>query len=804
MPSWMDLRYAFRGLPTARGTTAVAILCLTLGIGATALMLSVIDAAVWRPLPCPSPDRLVAVLEKHPQRGLMAVRPAAYFDWRDRAWWFERSAPQLDTSFVMAGQDRHVDGRLAGEGFLETWGVAPRLGRGFDAADYRQPNAPDASIGRRGGVVILSDAFWQRQFGGGAGVLGRTLVLDGAAYTIVGVMPPSFHVIDRSDLFVPWILSAEDRAERRFHLLPTVARLKPTVSRAEAQREMQSLYRQLGAQFPESAEWSVDLIPPRDLLLGSVPSVLAMLLGAVCLVLLIACANVSNLLLARGLSRRREMALRLALGCSPARLIAQHFAEGAMLTFSGAACGLALAAVGVRIIASLPVIATMPLAFEPALDARVLAFTCAIAAISVLLFATIPAWSSARTDVIDALPTVHAGGSAASRHTARSVLVIGEVALAVIVAVLTMMMVQSVMRLQQVHPGVRTDGVLTLALEASPQRHPTYDELPRYYEELLTRVRALPGVRTAAVSSQVPLTEPGRNWRFSIEGRPTTNTDQYSAIPSVVSREIFATLDIARVAGRLFEASDRADTAPVVVLSQAAVRRYWPHDNPLGQHIRIAGIDRPFAIVGIVGDVSQRTLDVDPAPALYVMQDQFPDRWITLFVRTDGDPARLTESVRQAIHAVDAGQPIDRVQSMETIRRTALGEPRFRASMLACFAGLAFLLAAVGIYGVMSQIVGERRHEIGVRIALGARGREVIAHIARHALMLTAVGLTTGLCAAAALARVVRGLLFGVAPTDLTSFVAAAVVFLAIAAAASWLPARRATRIDPMLVLKQH
>jgi putative ABC transport system permease protein len=800
----MDLRYAFRSLLRARGTTGVAVLCLALGIGATVLVFSVLDATILRPLPCPAPDRLVAVMERHPQRGLMAVRPAAYAAWRDRAWWFERSAPQLGTPIVLAGQDRHLDGLLAGEGFFETWGVAPRLGRGFIADDYQHPITAD-DFGQRGSVVVLSDAFWRSQFGADAGIIGRAMSLDGASYTVVGVMPPSFRVIDRSDIVVPWILTAADRAEQRFHMLPTVARLRPSITREQAQREMSAAYRVLGATLPESAEWGVDLIPPRELLLGRIPDALAMLFGAVSLVLLIACANVSNLLLARALAQRRDFAVRLALGCTRARLVRQQLAEGLLLTVAGAAGGLAIAAVGVRLLATLSIIATMPFAFQPALDARVFAFACLIAGASVLLFATIPAWSSSRTDVIEALKRPRVWTSLrARRHGVRAMLVIGEVALGVIVAVLTTMMVQSVWRLQQVNPGMRTDGVLTARLDVSAHAHPNDAAMPELYDQVLARVRVLPGVRVAAVGSYVPLTDAGRTWRFAIEGQAAEpNTDRYFAVPSVVSRDFFAALGIRRVAGRTFDTTDRATTDQVVVLSETAARRYWPHERVLGQRIRINGVPQPFWVIGIVGDVSQRTLDADPAPALYVLQDQFPVRDMTLFVRTDGDPRLLTEVMRQAIHGVDPGQPIDAVQTMDAVRRGALGEPRFRAAMLASFAGLAFLLAAVGIYGVMAQVVGERRRELGIRIALGAGRGDVLSLIAGQALILTSAGLLAGLGLSLTVAHIVRGLLFGVTPTDPASFAAAAVAFLVVSLLASSLPAHRAMRVDPMAALKQ-
>jgi putative ABC transport system permease protein len=800
---WSDLRYAVRSLRTSPGFTFIAVLILALGIGATTLVYGVIDAVLLRALPCPAPDRIVLVFESHPQRGRMLVRPANYEDWRRSAPWFERSGMAFDTSFVLGGEERHVTGALADDGFFETWDVSPQLGRGFVEGDYRRPIAPDF-FGQRGDVVIVSDGLWKRRFGADPHVLSRPITLDGATYTIIGVMPPSFSVINHADVFVPWILGATERAERRFHYFPIVARLKPTVSREQAQGELATVYRSLAADHTEDAEWNVELDRPRQVLLGATPRVLTMLMVAVSLVLLIACANVANLLLARGISRRRDLAIRLALGSTRGRLVVQQLLEAGFLVLPGAICGLAIATVGVRLVATLPAIAKLPFVFIPSIDWRVVIFTSVVAAACVALCAAVPAVTQSGVDLRSAYAAPRGSEGASGAHLTRSALVIGQVALGMVVVTATMLMTKSLVRLQEVDPGVRTDRVLTLEIEPADGVHADAD-VRRLFQQILDHLRPLPGIQRVALTGYLPLTDPGRTWRFSIERRPSTPSgDEYFAVPAEVSREFFGALGIAKVAGRLFDSTDNEQSPGVVVISQTAARRYWPNEQAIGQRIRIAGVDRWFTVIGIVADVHQARLDANPVPALYALWDQLPYAMhsATVLMQTDGDPLAVVPAVRSVVHAIDPTTAIDDVRSMGVVRRMALGDSTFRAGMLASFAVLALLLGAIGVYGVLAQFIGEHRHELGIRIALGATGRDVLRLLAKHAGGLVAIGVTLGTAAALATTRLFQGLLFSVSPTDAASFVATVVVFLVVAACASYVPARRATRVDPMVVLR--
>src|SRR6185295_10222160 len=435
-----DVRCAVRRLRNAPAFTAAAALTLALGIGATTLVFTVVDAAILRPLPCPSPDQIVVVMERHPQRGLMAVRPANYIEWRGRAKTIARSHAQFPLSFAMTGEEGHVSGTLAGEGYFDTWGVPPQLGRGFLPHDYDDGARPEF-FGYRGSVAILSDGFWKRRFGADPAVVGRSIRLDGDSYTVIGVMPSSFRVIDSRDILVPWILTTKEWSERQFHYLPIVSRLRDGATREQAQTEMQAVYRALASVHAEDANWSADVSAPRALALGRTPEALAMLFGAVVLILLIACANVSGLLLAQGLRRRQEIAVRLALGSSRARVIRQFLTEGALLASVGAAAGVWIAAAGLRIVSKLPAVISLAFTFEPSLNGRVLTFVTGVTVISVLVFACFPAWSQSGVDVSDALKrttrTVRG-----SQQRLQSFLVIGEVALGVVVVVVTTLMIR--------------------------------------------------------------------------------------------------------------------------------------------------------------------------------------------------------------------------------------------------------------------------------------------------------------------------------------------------------------------------
>jgi len=794
--------YAARSLRKSPGFATVAVLTLAIGIGATTLAWSILDAVVLRPLPCPAPDRIFTVVESHPQRGRLVVRPANYEDWTRRAAWLDRSGVMLRIEFVLGGEDRHITGALVDRGYFATWSVPAQIGRTFVDGDYRVASAPEF-FGGRGAAAVLSDRFWKSRFAGSTAVLGQTIVLDDAAFTVVGVMPPSFRAIGNVDVFVPWVIGPAELNERRFHYFPVVARLKTGVSPSDAQRDLAAIYRSLEAEHAENVDWTAQLVRPKALVLGTTADVLMLLFGAASLVLMMACANVASLLLARGIGRRRDIAVRMALGSTRRELVVEDLVQGGMLASAGALCGLGVAAAGIRVISALPSIADLPFAFLPAIDLRVLAFTAFVCVASVLLFAVIPSLTQSRIDVLAALKAAHpAPGSAASRS--RAALVVVEVALGIVVVITTILMTKSLLRLRHVEPGIETGNVLALRIEASERRY-REAELPPLYERILERVHALPGARAVALTGYLPLTDPDRTWRFSIEGRPASASgDEYFAVPAEVTHEIFAALGIAKIEGRVFERTDTASSPGVVVISRTAARRFWSGTSPVGHRIRIAGIDRVYSIVGVVADVHQSSLQEEPAPMLYTLLAQTPEatRSTWLVAKTAGDPLTSIRSIRDIIRSIDRSIPIDDVQSMEVVRRTTLDQPRFQTMMLASFAAIALILSAVGLYGVLAQYVGERRHEIGIRMALGATRSDVVNLAIRQAGRLLATGLTAGVLIAVASSQLIRGLLFHVSALDVPTFLLAASIFLGVAALATWLPARHAADVDPAVSLR--
>ncbi|HWW87469.1 MAG TPA: ADOP family duplicated permease, partial [Vicinamibacterales bacterium] len=732
----------------------MAILTLGLGIGATTAVFGVVDALVLRPLPCPDPDRLAVIMERHPQRGLMALRPALYAAWRQSTRTVDQAAPFLSTHVVLREEERHVQAMLAGAGYLETWGVAPRLGRSFVSSDYQAANAPEF-IGHRGNAVILSDGLWRRVFGANPLVVGHAIEIDNRKYVVAGIMPPSFRAIDPSELWVPWIMTAAEQDERRFHYFMVVARMRHGVSLPDVRREMADVYRLESVRNPENNDWLPEPFRPKQLPLSRrvQPNVLALLSGAVLLVLLISCVNVSNLMLARNLRQRREIALRLALGSTRVRLARQLLSEGLLLALAGSLLAAAVTFAVLRLTATVPVIANAVFAFQPGVNLRVVLFMAVVLISSLVAFSAIPALTAA-VDPMDQLRTSSTSPGSGAGRLARAVLVSVEVAVAVVVVVVTTLTVRSFGRLLTVDPGVQTTDVLTARLERPPDRLEPNQSQPgsqtdhpvaRFYEQVLQRVRALPDVRQAAVGSYVPMTDPGRTYRFAIEGRTTSARDENYAVPNEVSRDFFRTLGIRLLEGREFDSSDRALSDPVAIVSASAARAYWPGASAIGQRVRIAGSERWSRIVGIVSDVYQTTLEEAPQPALYLLHEQFPIPDMTVFVRASHGWSALVPAVRQAIRSVDSTQTIDDLRSMDEVRGLALGQPELRTSLLAVFGVLALVLAMVGIYGVVNQMVSDRRRELGVRMALGATKRNIVWHVVAPLALYVAGGLGAGL-----------------------------------------------------------
>ncbi|HEY9283638.1 MAG TPA: ABC transporter permease [Pyrinomonadaceae bacterium] len=802
---WQDLRYGLRMLAKNPGFTAVAVIALALGIGANSAIFSVVNTVLFRPLPYKDPERLVMVWEEGTLEGfpINSASAANYLDWRDQNQVFAGMAVIGRASFNLTGvgEPERIDGRRVSASLFPLLGTEPQLGRAFTAEE-------DSSGAGR--VVVLSHGLWLRRFGARPDIIGRPLTLNGEAHEVVGVMPPHFQFPSRDDqLWVPIAFTPQQAANRGNNSFEVIARLKPGVTRDQAESEMDAIAARLRRQHPGvvKSDGSV-IIPLHEQLVGDIKPALLVLLGAVGFVLLIACANVANLLLARAAVRQKEIAVRLALGAGRRRLVRQFLTESVLLSVIGGAVGLLLALWGVNLLkAFIPKNVSQVAAV--AVDANVLTFTLAVSLLTGLIFGLAPALQASRFNLNE---TLKEGGrdSAAGRrgNRLRSLLVIAEVAISLVLLIGAGLLVNSFLRLRNVDPGFRADNLLTMRIALPAVKYPDQPRRAAFYNELLGRVAALPGVRSAAVTNWIPLTLQGDTFGISVEGRPDPGPQERPDIVTrVVSPGYFGTMGIELSRGRPFdERQDRADSAPVAIISETMARRLWPGEDPLGKRLRPGGPDSVAAwitVVGVAEDVRQFELTAAPRLQMYLPHVQatffVPSH---LVVSTQVEPLGLAAAVREAVWGIDKDQPVSDVRTMEEILSESIARQRFSMLLLGIFAGVAMLLGAVGIYGVVSYSVTQRAHEIGVRMALGARRGSVLRLIIGQGLKLVLIGVAVGIAAAFVLTRLMESLLFGVSATDPATFAAIPLVLVAAATLASYIPARRATKIDPIVALR--
>lgn len=835
-----DVRYGLRTLARQPLFTFVVILTLALGIGANTAIFSVVNAVLLRPLPYPDPDRLVTVSGwdlRRPETRTDSQGAVSFPDFADwRAWntTLAHVAAYTPDDFTLTdGGGRgeaaaHVAGAYVTADLFPLLGVAPALGRTFLPAE-------DVAGSR---VAILSHGLWQRRFGGDPRVLGRAMTVDGNRFEIVGVMPSGFGFPVQNNPVEFWLTVARlgettdddpQTAQRGNHFLLSVARLRPGVSLAQAQANLDALTATLRQQYPDSDNHlGVHLVPLRRSLAGEVRPALLVLLGAAGCVLLIACVNVANLLLARATARGREIAIRAALGAGRARIVRQLLTESLLLALLGGAGGVLLALWGTDgLVALLP--DNFPRLREIGVDLRVLLFTGVVSVLTGVLFGLAPAWRISRPDGADA--ALRADGAAGARGTTeggrsrrlREVLVVAEMALALALLTGAGLLVQSFLRLQRVAPGFDPHGVLTaeVSLAQADDKEQTTRNVA-FYRDVLDRVSALPGVR--AVSAVVPLPMGGRHWATGviIAGRPRVGlADLPASHFRAVAPGYFAAMRIPLRSGRDFDAHDEASSPGVVIINETFARQYFPGENPLGKHIAPQmsadpGEPRDREIVGVVGNVKFRRLSADDKPECYVPHTQFPAGALTLVVRggaaagttattegDDGDPLALAGAVRGAVEQINRDVPLYRVRRLDQYLADSLAQPRLNTLLLSLFAGAAALLTAVGLYGVMAYAVAQRTREIGIRLALGAGRNDVRRLVAGYGLRLTLVGLVTGVVTTLGLTRLLASLLYGISPGDPTTLAGISALLAATAALACWLPARRATRVDPVVALRQ-
>jgi putative ABC transport system permease protein len=793
-----DLRFAARMLWKKPGFTLTAVAVLALTIGANTAIFSIVQGVLLRPLPFDQPERIVRINETN-QRGRVTVSPPNFVDWQAQNRSFEAMAAydQRVVTLFDGEMPERVDASAAGAQLFDVLGVRPLLGRTFSAEDARVK-------GPR--VVILGHDLWQRRFGGNPGVIGTSLTIDAERYEVIGVMPRRFAFPDGYEMWLPLAFAESELRDnqRGAHYVQAVGRLETGVTREQAEADIAAIERRIAQAHSNVQGYGIWLEPVFDVVVGEYRRPLWMLLGAVACVLLIGCANISNLLLARGTSRHTEMSVRAALGASRWRITRQLLAESTMLAIAGGTTGLLLAVWASRAMGAL-LPEDVPRAAAISLDTSVLVFTTVVSVLTGILFGLAPALEASRGDLVTSLKESRRDGAGSSRGRVRNGLVVTEVALALVLLAGAGLALRSFDRLSRIDAGFDGRGTVVMDLVLPGARYPDAPSIVRFYQTYLDALSTQAGVASAGAIAIPPLSRDGFGGTFTLIGKPEPKDEPRMAVRAVTP----GYFDAARIPlrrGRLITPADRENAAGVAVITEAAARQYWPGEDPIGQRIRIhvsaMTREKEREVVGVMGDVRAGRIETTPAPLVYVPHAQYPFEFMTIFVRGTGEPMSLAPMLRTQLAAIDAQIAIGNLRPGDSLMADAVAQPRFRMILLAGFAATALLLAALGLYGVMSFAVSQRRSEIGLRIALGAARREVVTLVLRQGMLPVAVGIVLGLAGALAATSVMRSLLFGIEPFDPLTFIAVVLLLAVIAALACYLPARRAAAVDPLVALR--
>ena len=797
-----DLKFAFRRFVKQPGFTLIALFTLALGIGANTTIFSVVNSIVLKPLPYREPDRLAMVWMDNSRINVKEDWHSYpnYVDYRDNSQTFEDIAIFNNRSLNLTGdgEPERVVGAWGSANLFPLLGVEPLLGRTFTAAEEDR----DKDL-----VVVLGYGLWQRRFAGDPGIVGQKIALNGVNREVIGIMPQGFSFPRKeTEMWVPPSLTEGRRASRGSFWIQAIGRLKPGVTIAQAQADMSQIAAGIVERDPQMEGYGSNIVAYHEQIVGKVKPALLVLLGAVAFVLLIACTNVANLLLSRAAARERETSIRMALGAGRGRLVRQFLTESAMLAIASGAVGVAIAYWGLNaLIAFAP--QDIPRLNQIGIDGRVLGFSLLVSILTAIIFGLVPALQASKPDLNESLKEGGRGATTGVQgKRVRNALVVAEVAIALVLLIGAGLMIRSFLFLRQVNVGFNPDNLLTMRVQLSGTKYREGQAATNFFQQLIQRVEALPGVQAAGAVTDIFLSQTPNSTNFSIEGRPEMPPSERVEVPvDTVTPGYFKAMGMQLMKGRFFEDRDAREAPPVVIINETMARQFWPDEEPLGKRLKYGTLnsqDTWKEIVGVVADARRTGFDHEVRPETYLPLAQSPAGGMALVIRTDADPLKLAGTMRAAVWDIDRDQPVFEVKTMDAMLGDMRAQRRLNMLLFAIFAVVALLLASVGIYGIISHSVTQRTHELGVRMALGARTVDVLALVLRQGMGLSLLGIGIGLAAALLLTRVMGSLLYGVSATDPLTFVALAAILAVVALVASYIPARRATKVDPMIALR--